>query len=38
MPLIVNGIKSEKDDKGHGIENHDLFLWNISAIFAGFLS
>ena len=20
MPLIVNGIKSEKDDKGHGIE------------------
>lgn len=38
MPLIVNGIKSEKDDKGHGIANHDLFLWNISAIFVRNLS
>ncbi len=25
MPLIFNGIKSEKDDKGHGIAGYDLF-------------
>ena len=28
MPLIVNGIKSKENDKVHGIENHDFFLWN----------
>ena len=26
MPLIVNGIKSKENDKGHGIENHAFFF------------
>lgn len=28
MPLIVNGVKSKTNDKGHGITHHDLFTNN----------
>ncbi len=38
MPLIVNSIKSEKDDKGHGIDNHDLFLYWIPIYFTKYIA
>ena len=33
MPLIVNGVKSKTNDKGHGITYHDLFIVMISIDF-----
>ena len=34
----VNGNKSKENDKGHGIENHAFFLWNIFLFIVRILS